>query len=151
MKLEVSERLYETLNSLSSDLREEVIVDLVGHYNLVGAFQSPTFQDLEEVIALEPETPAPHRAPQEPRAARRARSAASPTKRTRKPRSNTKQQAIMETLSKRTKMDVPKLTKAVYGETTEANEKRLRSLLYALAHQGHVERVDRDVWRSVAA
>ena len=129
-KRQVSEQVREILNTLSPEIREEVIVDTVDHYNLIDIFQGLDGGQVG-TATQEGSEDKPGRG--------------------KYIRTDTKQQAIVDALKKKPKMDISKLAKAVYGNDDEQSTKRLRSLLYRLANNGLVEKVGKDQWKASAA
>jgi hypothetical protein len=128
-KRQVSEQIREILNSLDPNTREETVIDIVDHYNLIDLFKD---------IDLSSTGAGQHEAPESKGRGKYART-------------DTKQQAIVDALKKKPKMDIAKLAKTIYGSDDEQHTKRLRSLLYRLANNGMVERVGKDEWKAVAA
>ena len=61
-------------------------------------------------------------------------------------RKDGKRQAILDALSKTPGMEIPKLCKVVYGDDSEDNIKRLRSMLSTMKAAGLVEDTARNTW-----
>ena len=126
-KREFLEAVRSKLDAFSENEREEVIVDLVGHYNLLDAFTSIQEHTAETV---NPTTDKPGRG--------------------RYIRTDTKQEAIVAALRKKPGMALEKLAKEVYGKGDEQHVKRVRSLLSRLHDLGKVERSGPNKWQAVA-